>query len=255
MPPNIPNALSVHKAFTKAGPNQLLFPSFYAFPDSPRLTTVITPKPHTLLLVPTNLELARLADHGGFPPELARVEICGFGPIAAAARTAALVTALRPRHVVLIGIAGAYDTSAYEIGSALSFGSVAVDGIGAGEGDAFLGPRKLGFPQWPGSPETTGAVHEELELAAAGPLLLTTPSASGSAKEAARRTSRFPSAAAEDMEGFAVAMACSLANTPLRIVRGISNEVGVRNPAEWRIPAALGEARRVVMSLLLELAK
>lgn len=211
---------------------------------------MLTKNPSILLLVPTALELARLDDHGGFPPELARVELCGFGPIAAAARTSALIAALRPKNVILIGIAGAYDIDANPNGSALSFGSVAIDGIGAGEGDDFLGPRKLGFPQWPGSPETTGAVHEELGLAGDGPQLLTTPSASGSARESARRTKRFPSAVAEDMEGFAVALACAMAKTNLHIIRGISNEVGLRNPAEWRIPAALGEARRLTLELL-----
>ena len=56
--------------------------------------------------------------------------------------------------------------------------------------------------------------------------------------------------AAEDMEGFAVAMACALNETPLRIVRGISNEVGDREPANWRIPLALGAARELAMEVL-----
>jgi futalosine hydrolase len=198
--------------------------------------------------------MARLQDHGGFPPELARVELCGFGPIAAAARTAALLAALGPRDVLLVGIAGAYDIEAHPVGSAWNFGSVAVDGVGAGEGEGFLGPSRLGFPQWPGSPETTGAVHEQLELAPDGPLLLTTPSASATPLQASRRTQRFPGAAAEDMEGFAVALACAMAQVPVQIVRGISNPVGLRDPKEWRIPAALGEARRTALELLEELA-
>ena len=206
----------------------------------------------TLLLVPTELERARILDRGELAPGLAQVECCGFGPVAAAARTAALCTLLRPARVVLVGIAGAYDVARHPVGSASEFAAVAIDGVGAGRGAGFLPPRELGFPQWPGG---TGAaargvdpIYDRLPLAvpagvAAAPLLLTTCAASASAEEAAERRARFPEAAAEDMEGFAVA-------TRLRAGRrGAARrarhlEPGRRaRPARWRIPAALAAAR------------
>jgi futalosine hydrolase len=52
------------------------------------------------------------------------------------------------------------------------------------------------------------------------------------------------------MEGFAVAAACALEGIPLRIVRGISNEVGDRRPEHWRIPAALAAARERALEVL-----
>lgn len=217
---------------------------------------MIPTKPRTLLLVPTALEKARLDEYGGFPPELARVELCGFGPIASAARTAALIAALRPREVLLVGIAGSYDLERYPVASALAFGRVAVDGVGAGEGADFRGPQQLGFPQWPGTDGTASdnsPIHDELELPGDGPLLLTVAAAAGTSQMAERRTQRFPGAAAEDMEGFAVALACALAATPLHIVRGISNQVGDRDPETWRIPAALEAARQVSLARLEEL--
>ena len=61
---------------------------------------------------------------------------------------------------------------------------------------------------------------------------------------------RYSGALAEDMEGFGVALACQLAGTPCWIVRGISNQVGDRDPAHWRIPAALTAARRRALELL-----
>ena len=64
------------------------------------------------------------------------------------------------------------------------------------------------------------------------------------------RRERFPDAVAEDMEGFAVAVACTLAGVPLRVVRGISNLVGDRDPKHWRIPAALAAARLAALELL-----
>jgi futalosine hydrolase len=52
------------------------------------------------------------------------------------------------------------------------------------------------------------------------------------------------------MEGFAVAFACTLADTPVSIVRGVSNVVGDRDPAHWRIPSALGAARLCALEVL-----
>jgi len=209
----------------------------------------------TLLLVPTELELRRLRDQGGFGVGFCLVSLCGFGPVAAAARTAQLLAELRPSRVLLVGIAGAYDTLSHPIGSTWEFGEVAVDGVGAGQGEAFQGPPALGFPQWPGSPGTTiHPVVDSLPLASpegsSGPLLLTTCSAAASEEEVAQRQARFPRAVAEDMEGFAVAMACALFRAPLRIVRGISNRVGDRDATGWRIPAALASSRERALEIL-----
>ena len=44
------------------------------------------------------------------------------------------------------------------------------------------------------------------------------------------------------MEGFAVATACLFAGKPLTIIRGISNQVGVRDKQQWQIGPALQSA-------------
>jgi futalosine hydrolase len=209
----------------------------------------------TLLLVPTQLELARLRDLGGFGTGTCILAQCGFGPVAAAARTAQLIGQLSPKRVLLVGIAGAYDTDRHEIGSAMEFGEVALHGVGAGEGADFEGPPSLGFPQWPGSPGTCKhPVVDSLPLSAPNSPelghLLSTCAASKNNEESARRIGLFPNSIAEDMEGFAVALACALSETPVRIVRGISNQVGNREPGTWRIPAALAAARVMAMEVL-----
>lgn len=209
----------------------------------------------TLLLVPTELELRRLADLGGFPDQLACVETCGFGPVAAAARTAQLVAEFAPARVVLTGLCGSYDADAHPVGSALEFDEVAIHGVGVGEGASHLAPPALGFPQWPGSPRAGAEVFDRLALQSVrGPgaprVLVTTCAASADRAQAEQRRGRFAGALAEDMEGFAVALACSLSGTGLRIVRGVSNVVGDRDSANWRIAAALGAARERVLELL-----
>lgn len=207
-----------------------------------------------LVLVPTDLELARLRDLGDFPTGLALVERCGFGPVAAAARTATLLERLRPRQVLLLGIAGSYDVERFPVGSALEFDSCAIEGIGVGEGTGLIPPPKLGFPQWPGSEGERAPIFDRVPLARAARgsslTLLTTCAASADPAQALRRRTRFPDAVAEDMEGFAVAAACTMAGVPLRIVRGLSNAVGDRDAARWRIPGALAAARALALELL-----
>ncbi|MCB9915898.1 MAG: futalosine hydrolase [Planctomycetes bacterium] len=213
-----------------------------------------SPGSPTLVLVPTELELRRLEDFGGLPRGAGLVRLCGFGPVAAAARTMQLLAELRPARVLLVGIAGTYDEAAVPIGAAREFVAVGLAGVGAGEGEGFQGPPALGFPQWPGSPGTTAhPVNDTLPLAAgagARGLLLTTCAASADAAMAARRRAAFPAALCEDMEGFGVALACALARVPLRVVRGASNLVGDRDAAHWRLPAALEAARCLAHEVL-----
>lgn len=205
----------------------------------------------TLILVPTSLELARLEDLGGLGP-MAIVAPCGFGAIAAAARTAELLGRLTPARVILVGIAGAYDVQRDPVGSAMEFGAVAVTGIGVGFGRDHVPPQALGFPQWPATEHPArAAVFDRLELdSRSGPLLLSTCAASASVEEARERRERFPQARAEDMEGFSVALACSLAGVPLSIVRGISNSVGDRVSEHWSLPRALAAARELALRVL-----
>ncbi len=210
----------------------------------------------TLLLVPTELERRRLLDAGGFEGVGKELQLCGFGPIAAAARTASLIEREQPGRVLLIGIAGSFDGTQLAVGTATEFRTVAIDGIGAGEGAELKGPSALGFPQWPGGME--GPEHPIVEQLAldtpsdckASGSLLTTCAASATAAQCEERRKRFPDVKAEDMEGFACALACRLAGIPIRIVRGISNLVGERDPKQWHIPQALNAAHRLTLEIL-----
>ncbi|MDZ4771549.1 MAG: futalosine hydrolase [Planctomycetota bacterium] len=219
----------------------------------------------TLVLVPTEVERRRIADQGGFDSASVLVSLCGFGPIAAASRTAALIAQFKPARVLLVGICGTFDAERLPIGSAIEFDAAAIEGIGAGEGATLVGPTAMGFPQWPGGePGDAQPIHDRIVLAgrstpsdpsllrdpSKSALLLSTCAASASKEQALLRRERFPEALAEDMEGFAVAFACTLAATPVSIVRGVSNVVGDRDPAHWRIPSALSAARLCALETL-----
>ena len=186
-----------------------------------------------------------------------RIEVCGFGPVVSAARAASLIESFGPSRVLLVGIAGTYDSVHFSPGSAACFEQVVLDGVGAGQGKHHVRAANLGFAQWPGGHGTSAVspVFDRLELFSMPSvprceLLVTVCSASANEAEAAERRQRYHGAFAEDMEGFGVALACHLAGVELTIVRGASNVVGDRDRSRWLVGSALQEAAYVVTQFL-----
>jgi futalosine hydrolase len=214
---------------------------------------------HHLILVPTEVERGIIA------PVLAdgaassiRVNLCGFGPVVAASRTATLIAEHRPGRVLLVGIAGRF-TDRLAIGEAYAFERVACHGIGVGSGDAFVPAEAMGWPQWPGDGSDPATRIDDAiscssgRLPVAAPragLLLSACAASAGDADVRSRLRLHPDAVAEDMEGFAVAAACRLAGVPLDIVRGISNTAGDRDISRWQIKAACRAAAALAAMLL-----
>jgi len=214
-----------------------------------------------LVLVPTEME------RGFVAPVLTaacgaaiRIELAGFGPVVAAARTAGLLAGHRPERALLVGIAGRY-ADRLEVGRAYAFERVACHGIGAGCGAAFVPAAAMGWMQWPGDAAGATAVIGDEVRCTSGPLpaasatarsglLLSACAASAGDEDVRSRRAVWPEAAAEDMEGFAVAAACRLAGVPLDIVRGISNTAGDRDPSGWMIEAACRAAAELAARLL-----
>lgn len=205
----------------------------------------------TVLCVPTSLELERLQRVAPAVLEDGRwraVIVLGFGPVAAAARGAQLMATHPGAPCLLLGIAGRYEDGP-ALGEAARFGRVAIDGVGADEGPAHLLPGDMGLPQWHGE-GSTARVEQSLDLGdpEGAPALLTVCAASGDPAAAALRRARH-GAAAEDMEGFGLALAGHLAGSSVEIVRGISNEAGDRDTTRWRIDDALAAAAALAIEL------
>lgn len=159
-----------------------------------------------------------------------------------------------------------------EIGHAYQFSTVTVDGVGVGRGGQFRSAGDLKWQQFAGD-EHRAAIGDEIEIdgiegheghdlkPASGTAgsstsprpwsgrLLTVCAASDSPAQADQRRRRYQ-AIAEDMEGFAVAMACRLQSTPLRIIRGISNVAGDREKSNWKIVDAMGAAIELLETTL-----
>jgi futalosine hydrolase len=179
------------------------------------------------------------------------VLVGGVGPAAAAAATAtALAVADTPYGLVVsAGIGGGFPPHA-PVGSLVVSDSVVAADLGAETPDGYLPVDALGFgrtvhPSPAGLSalvaETVGAVHAPV---------LTVSTVTGSAARAAELAARHPRAAAEAMEGFGVAEAAAAHGVPVVEIRAVSNAVGPRDRAAWRIGDALAALSRAFHQLV-----
>ncbi|WP_042412883.1 futalosine hydrolase [Streptacidiphilus anmyonensis] len=171
------------------------------------------------------------------------VVVGGVGPAAAAAATATAL-ALAPTAyglVVSAGIAGGFAPAA-PIGSAVVAEAVVAADLGAETPEGFSDVTELGFGRVRHACAFVDPVLRRLRdaglPAATGPVL-TVSTVTGSAERAAELLRRHPGAVAEAMEGFGVAEAAAGHGVPVLELRTVSNAVGPRDRAAWRIGEAL----------------
>jgi len=183
------------------------------------------------LLVVTAVDAERDAIVRGLPAgSTVDVLVAGVGPAAAAAATAwHLARGSAYTLVVSAGIGGGIGVEPGVVTVAAR--SVAAD-LGADSPDGFIGLDELGFGETslPATPVLPGRITGAI-------LTVTTVTGTEAGLRALRR--RHPDAVAEGMEGFGVACAARLAGVPFAEVRAISNPVGPRDRAAWRIRDAL----------------
>ncbi|CAM5526164.1 Futalosine hydrolase OS=Streptomyces alboniger OX=132473 GN=mqnB PE=3 SV=1 [Streptomyces alboniger] len=173
----------------------------------------------------------------------------GVGPGAAAAGTATALAraaaAGRPYGLVVsAGIGGGFQPDA-PVGSLVVADAVTVADLGAETPEGFAPVTELGFGAVTHRPPPSLVRGLADACGAATGTVLTVSTVTGSAGRAAELRLRHPAALAEAMEGFGVAEAAALHGVPVAEVRAVSNPVGPRDRAAWRIGealAALGEA-------------
>lgn len=167
----------------------------------------------------------------------------GVGPALAAATTAGALTAAalagRPYALVVsAGIGGGFPPGA-PVGSLVVADAITVADLGAETADGFLPVTELGFGTVTHRPpESLVRVVSEATGARTG-TILTVSTVTGTAARAAALRARHPGALAEGMEGFGVAEAAAAHGVPVLEIRAVSNPVGPRDRAAWRIGDAL----------------
>ncbi|MEV4637834.1 futalosine hydrolase [Actinoplanes sp. NPDC049548] len=195
------------------------------------------------MLIVTAVEAEAAAVRSGVDPAIVHVVPVGVGPAAAAAGTARLLASAeargRPyRAVVSAGIAGGFAGRADVGATVLGARSIAAD-LGAETPDGFLTVDELGFGSSTAEADATllEALTEALPHAVVGDVL-TLATVTGTAGTAAALRRRFPAAVAEAMEGYGVACAARDAGVPFAELRTISNPIGPRDRASWRLAEA-----------------
>jgi futalosine hydrolase len=175
----------------------------------------------------------------------------GVGPGAAAAGTAAALATGPYDLVVCTGIAGGFAPAA-PVGSVVVADAIVAADLGA-ESPApaasstespaspvgFIPIADLGFGTSQHLPPA-GLSRAAADVLGAGyGTILTLSTATGTAGRAAELAARHPFVLAEAMEGFGVAEAAAAHQLPVLEIRAISNLVGPRDYASWRIGDAL----------------
>ncbi|UUU33028.1 futalosine hydrolase [Streptomyces sp. CA-210063] len=167
----------------------------------------------------------------------------GVGPALAAASTAAALTAAaldgRPYALVVsTGIAGGFQPEA-PVGSLVLADEITAADLGAETPDGFVPVTELGFGTVTHHPPRALVHAVATATGARTGTVLTVSTVTGSADRATALRARHPRALAEAMEGFGVAEAAAAHTVPVLELRAVSNPVGPRDRAAWRIGDAL----------------
>ena len=195
------------------------------------------------VLVATAVPAERDAVARAFTGDGVTVLAAGVGPALAAASTATALTtaALRASPyglVVSAGIAGGFQPEA-PVGSLVVADEITAADLGAETAEGFVPVTELGFGTVTHRPPE--ALVRDLAAAAGARTgaVLTVSTVTGTAERAAALRARHPRALAEAMEGFGVAEAAAAHGVPVLEIRAVSNPVGPRDRAAWRIGEAL----------------
>ncbi|MEK4353743.1 futalosine hydrolase [Paenibacillus sp. FSL R5-0475] len=179
----------------------------------------------------------------------------GAGTAAAAAGTAAALAAGSYGCVISAGIGGGFPGVA-PLGSLVVASEMIAADLGAETPEGFRSAAELGFgsvsvPADHGTVQAVSAALAAAGLTVSTGTVLTVSTATGTAETAAALIARHPGAVAEAMEGHGVAVAAEALGLPVLELRAISNPVGPRDRAAWKIGDAM-EALTAAAAILLE---
>ncbi|GFK92389.1 Futalosine hydrolase [Fundidesulfovibrio magnetotacticus] len=192
--------------------------------------------------------------------------VTGVGPLNAALEVGAALEAARAEGLELsgalcLGVAGSFDSARAPLGSAVLADAELYPDYGVAGPGQLADANDFGFAQWEGP---SGRVFQRLglvpgEAARAMDLALpdnwprglfvTSAAVTASAVRAEALAARH-GALAENMEGFALALACLARGLPFLEVRTISNAIGERDRANWKLHEALAGLEAALDALL-----
>ncbi len=207
-----------------------------------------------LVLIPSELELEAIRKTKYWCNELQQAAIwktCGIGIIQSGIEAANLLAELKPTRVLLLGIAGSIGNSC-QIGEVVCGSSVRLFGVGVGSGKNFQPVERTDLAKIvnynPILMLDSSSVCQVRTLATGS--LLSVTAVSCDEAEVGEKVAAYPDVVAEDMESYAVAVACAQQGIGFSVLRGISNVAGVRDKSQWQISKALLAVAEVACDVL-----
>jgi futalosine hydrolase len=170
----------------------------------------------------------------------------GVGPVNAAYALTRFLTEHPARAVVACGIGGAYPGSGLEIGDVVCAETETYGDLGAESADGLLDMERLGFPVIDSEPPLFNRLPLDLFPAKRRVPFVTCCTCTGTELKAAALAAR-TGGGVESMEGAAVVHVARLMGVRVGEVRGISNLVGNRDRAGWRVEKAAAAARAALI--------
>jgi futalosine hydrolase len=181
--------------------------------------------------------------------------IVGVGVVSAGISLGGFVSVLGAREIVMVGSAGALPESGLEIGDLAAASSEILAELGVCTGPGTGDTSRLGLVTMQQEisldSQMTREVAEEAQACArvvAGPCL-TVVGSSADSEQGHCRALRFR-ALAENMEGYALALAGEALCVQVAEIRGIANQAGERDKSLWNLDLANERAQRGVLQYM-----
>lgn len=170
----------------------------------------------------------------------------GVGPVNAAFGLTRFLLGRQVGAIISCGIGGAYPGSKLEPADVVCAESEMYGDLGADTAQGFLDMEALGFPVIAGDPPIFNRLPIDLFPAPRRVPFVTCATCTGTDAKAAELGAR-TGGAVESMEGAAVVHVARLMRVPVGEIRGISNAVGNRDRARWRVREAAAAARAALV--------
>jgi futalosine hydrolase len=192
---------------------------------------------------------------GGLPTAVNGREIAlirtGVGPVSAAIALTRFLMVNEVASLIACGVGGAYPGSGLEPGSVVCAESETYGDLGADSPDGFLDMKALGFPLIGGPEPIYNLLPLDLFPVARRVPFVTCATCTGTDAAAAALCAR-TGGAVESMEGAAIVQTARVMGVKVGEVRGISNAVGRRDRAAWKLKEAAAAARAAVVAWIEE---
>ncbi len=193
-----------------------------------------------IICVATEMEGALLRPH--LP-----VIITGVGAVNAAIALTRFLAAQQAKAVVVCGIGGGYPGADLPVGSVAWAETECYGDLGANSAGGFLDMRALGFPVIAGPEPVYNVLPLQIVPERRLVPFVTVNTCTGDNASALALAAR-TGGGVENMEGAAIAHVARLFGLRAGEVRGISNPVGNRDRAAWRVKDAAVAAQEALLA-------